>query len=61
MLHDEDTTDLPYKDKDACIETRWRRLLRICDEACEQVALVKGQQVLMGIFLRSVDLRRRVW
>ncbi len=55
ILHDEDTTGLPYKDKDASIETRWRRLLRICDEAREQGGLLSQEdlsKLLMSDVLR---------
>lgn len=51
ILHDEDTT----KDKDASIETRWRRLLRICDEAREQGGLLSQEdlsKLLMSDVLR---------
>lgn len=58
MLHDEDITGLPYKDKDASIETRWRRLLRICDEAREQGGLL-SQEDLAKLLMSDVRTIRR--
>jgi len=58
MLHDEDTTGLPYKDKDASIETRWRRMLRICDEAREQGGLL-SQEDLAKLLMSDVRTIRR--
>ncbi len=58
MLHDEDTTGLPYKDKDASIETRWRRLLRICDEAMEQGGLL-SQEDLSKLLMNDIRTIRR--
>lgn len=58
ILHDEDTTGLPYKDKDASIETRWRRLLRICDEAREQGGLL-SQEDLAKLLMSDVRTIRR--
>ncbi len=54
MLHDENTTGLSYTDKDASIETRWRRLLRICDEACEQGGLLLSQEDLSKLLMSDV-------
>jgi len=58
LLHDEDTAGLPYKDKDASIETRWRRLLRICDEAREQGGLL-SQEDLSKLLMSDVRTIRR--
>lgn len=58
LLHDEDTTGLPYKDKDASIETRWRRLLRVCDEAREQGGLL-SQEDLSKLLMSDVRTIRR--
>ncbi len=58
LLHDEDTTGLPFKDKDASIETRWRRLLRICDEAMEQGGLL-SQEDLSKLLMCDVRTIRR--
>ena len=54
ILHDEDTT----KDKDASIETRWRRLLRICDEAREQGGLLSHED-LSKLLMSDVRTIRR--
>ena len=54
ILHDEDTT----KDKDASIETRWRRLLRICDEARKQGGLL-SQEDLSKLLMGDVRTIRR--
>ena len=58
LLHDEDTTSLPYKDKDASIEMRWRRLLRICDEAREQGGLL-SQEDLSKLLMSDIRTIRR--
>lgn len=58
LLHDEDTTGLPYKNKDASIETRWRRLLRLCDEAREQGGLL-SQEDLAKLLMSDVRTIRR--
>lgn len=58
LLHDDDTTGLPYKDKDASIETRWRRLLRLCDEAREQGGLL-SQEDLGKLLMSDVRTIRR--
>lgn len=58
LFHDEDTVGLPYKNKDASIETRWRRLLRICDEAREQGGLL-SQEDLAKLLMSDVRTIRR--
>ena len=58
LLHDEDTAGLRYKDKDASIETRRRRLLRICDEAREQGGLL-SQEDLAKLLMSDVRTIRR--
>lgn len=58
LLHDEDVNALPYKDKDASIETCWRRLLRVCDEAREQGGLL-SQEDLAKLLMSDVRTIRR--
>lgn len=58
LFHDEDTARLPYRNKDASIETRWRRLLRISDEAREQGGLL-SQEDLSKLLMSDVRTIRR--
>ena len=58
LLHDDDADGLPYKDKDASIEMRWRRLLRLCDEAREQGGLL-SQEDLSKLLMSDVRTIRR--
>ena len=58
LLLNEDTEELPFKAKDASIETRWRRLLRICDEAREQGGLL-SQEDLAKLLMSDVRTIRR--
>ena len=58
LLCNEDTEELPFKAKDASIETRWRRLLRICDEAREQGGLL-SQEDLAKLLMSDVRTIRR--
>ena len=58
LLCNEDTEDLPFNAKDASIETRWRRLLRICDEAREQGGLL-SQEDLAKLLMSDVRTIRR--
>lgn len=58
LLLNEDTEELPFKAKDASIETRRRRLLRICDEAREQGGLL-SQEDLAKLLMSDVRTIRR--
>ena len=58
LFLNEDTEELPFKAKDASIETRWRRLLRICDEAREQGGLL-SQEDLAKLLMSDVRTIRR--
>ena len=58
LLLNEDTEELPFNAKDASIETRWRRLLRICDEAREQGGLL-SQEDLAKLLMSDVRTIRR--
>ena len=57
-IQDSDTEDLPFGAKDASIETRRRRLLRICDEAKEQGGLL-SQEDLAKLLMSDVRTIRR--
>lgn len=58
LLQDSDTEGLPFGAKDASIETRWRRLLRVCDEAREQGGLL-SQEDLAKLLMSDVRTIRR--
>lgn len=60
LLHDEDTVNLTYEDKDASIETRWRRILRICDEAREQGGLLSQEDLAKLLMCDKRTIRRDI-
>ncbi len=60
LLHDEDMVNLTYEDKDASIETRWRRILRICDEAREQGGLLSQEDLAKLLMCDKRTIRRDI-
>lgn len=58
VFDDEDDQELSWRKKDASIDKRRRRLLRICDEACEQAGLLT-QEDLAKILMCDVRTIRR--
>lgn len=58
LFQEEDDRELPPNDKDGSIEIRWRRLLRICDEAREQGGLL-SQEDLSKLLMSDVRTIRR--
>lgn len=58
LFQNEDDRELPPNDKDGSIETRWRRLLRISDEAREQGGLL-SQEDLAKLLMSDVRTIRR--
>lgn len=58
LFQEEDDRELPPNDKAGSIETRWRRLLRISDEAREQSGLL-SQEDLSKLLMSDVRTIRR--
>ena len=60
LWEEEDKVNLPYKDKDASIQMRWRCIMRITEEAREQGGLLSQEDLSKLLRCDSRTIRRDI-